>query len=113
MVFREVAAGKVSDAVRLVVQAVVFLGGVAQVRGVMIIELVVETAVVASLKEGRRDDLRRVRANGLSENEFVVGSGVFGKAGVLALTLEGKEAEQFVLDDRSTDRAAEDLAAVG
>lgn len=52
MVFGEIAAAEIAETVRLIVEAAVFLGSVAEIGCMVLVELVIETTIVARFKEG-------------------------------------------------------------
>src|SRR6266446_9434308 len=114
MVPREVAFGQVEGRVRLVIQAVVDLRSVAEVSAVLAVDHPIEAAVVAPFKEGARNGGR-----GLIRKTVVLCYGKFVERGrvhrlslVFAFPFEGKEAEDFVLQDGSSHRSPELLACV-
>src|SRR5213082_170078 len=100
MVPREVAFGKVHGGVRLIIEAVVDLRGVAKVSAVLAVDHPIESPVVAPFKEragnGRRGLVcETVR---LCECEFIQRGRVYGLSLVFTLPLNGSEAEKFVLE---------------
>src|ERR1700730_12982726 len=115
MVLGEVAFGEIARAVRLVVQTVIGLRGVADVGGLAVIELVIEAAVVAIFIERCRDNRRRLgsQACALSGLQLRKSIGALGEAGALTLAFKSKETEQLVLDDGPPDGTSKKLAAVG
>src|SRR5262249_39789754 len=114
VVLGEVAFGQIAGPVRLIVQAVVGLRGVADVRGFAIVEFVIDAAVVAILVERSWDDRGNLRGKSGTGRGRQLSKGIrrFRKAGLLALSFERKKAKQFVLDDRASDGATKKLAFV-
>ena len=114
MVPREVAFGKVHGGVRLIIEAVVDLRGVAKVSAVLAVDHPIESPVVAPFKEragnGRRGLVcETVR---LCECEFIQRGRVYGLSLVFTLPLNGSEAEKFVLAERPADGTPELLARI-
>src|SRR5262249_47739628 len=109
----EVAAAEIVQAVGLIILAVVALRGIAQVGAMLVIELVVCAPVVAGIEIRGWDDRHRLRSQGLNQGELREGVGGYGKAGVFTLPLVSEEEKRFVLLNRATNAAAEQLPAVG
>jgi hypothetical protein len=108
-----VAAGQIAGARGLVVQVIVALGCVAK-RGVFVlVELIVETTVVAGVKERGGDGRGRHRAEAGEQIDLIEICGAIVDGGMLALALIGKEGEDLVPEDGTADAATKLLTAIG
>lgn len=114
MIFRKVAVGEVSGAVRLIIEAVVGLRIVRDIGVVVAVDIPVHAAVIAGFKEGARDHgggLCR-QAGLLCKCQFREGSAGLLQSLVFAFPFDGKESENLVLENRTTERTAELLPCV-
>src|SRR5215469_10009547 len=114
MVRGEVAFGQVHGAIGLIVQAVIGLRTVAEVRAVSVIDGPVEATVVAPLVKGTRNGFRRLGSEpgSLRSDKLRIGRALFRQLLALALALHRPEAEELVFLDWSTNRSTEELPAV-
>src|SRR5581483_11140857 len=114
MVQRVVAVGEIAGTIRLVVQAVVGLRAVRDVRRVPRADGPIHAAVIAGFIERTRDDSRglNIRKSGGSLGQFRERGGIFRKALALAFTLDGEEPEEFIFHERSADGTTKLLTAV-
>src|SRR5438094_5822561 len=114
MIFGEVAVGKVACAVRLIIQAVVDLRVVAEIDVVLAVDHEVHSTVVTRFKKGTRDSSRGLsqKSCALRERELGERLKVLCLSLVFAFAFKGKEPEEFVLAQRSSDGSAELLTRV-